>query len=273
MVSKTLVIESDSVFLDSNIVAFNTLFIEQGNELVTTEYYDYNASSKFLRWFGELPAEIHVNYRYLKINLDQIYFKRDPESIESNLENPDEIFSWTAKDDKNDDIFGFSSLNKSGSISRGISFGNSQDLGVNSNLSLQLNGKVSEEISILASITDDNIPIQPEGNTLQLQDFDQAFIQLFSSRSKLTAGDFWLRRPKSYFLTYQKKVQGVSFSTELMKPDNGTGVPLAAIPPPRSLAITGWVKLANGVAGMGKMVGGIWVRVAGHPNEQLTPSP
>lgn len=220
VVSKTLLIESDSIFLDSNIVAFNTLFIEQGNELVSTEYYDYNASSKFLRWFGELPAEIHVNYRYLKINLDQIYFKRDPESIESNLENPDQIFSWTAKDDKNDDIFGFSSLNKSGSISRGISFGNSQDLGVNSNLSLQLNGKVSEEISILASITDDNIPIQPEGNTLQLQDFDQAFIQLFSSRSKLTAGDFWLRRPKSYFLTYQKKVQGVSFSTELMKPDN-----------------------------------------------------
>jgi len=215
-ISKKVLLNSDSIFLDSNIIAISTLQLNKDNLAVPDSLFHYNASSKHLIWYGSLPTQINVRYRYLKINLEESFRKRDPTKIESNLDHPDHIYSWQANEGDNNDIFGFSSLNKSGSISRGISFGNSQDLGVNSNLSLQLNGKVSEEISILASITDDNIPIQPEGNTLQLQDFDQAFIQLFTSRSKLTAGDFWLRRPKSYFLTYQKKVQGVSFKTDLM---------------------------------------------------------
>lgn len=218
-ISKNLIIETDSILIDSNIVAIQSLEIKKNGELVRPEYYQYNAHSKHLLWFGDLPAKIKLSYRILKIDLTKTFRKKDTSRIERNLETPDQIFTWSANDKTSADIFGFSSLNKSGSISRGISFGNNQDLGVNSNLSLQLNGKVSDDISILASITDDNIPIQPEGNTLQLQDFDQAFIQLFNTKSKLTAGDFWLRRPKSYFLSYQKKAQGISFKTNLLDPE------------------------------------------------------
>lgn len=112
-------------------------------------------------------------------------------------------------------LLGGSELSKSGSISRGILFGNNQDLSVNSTMNLELNGKLTPTINVQASVTDNNVPIQAGGNTLETQDFDRVFIRLFDDRQELIAGDFVLERPKSWFLNYYKKTKGLSYSTKL----------------------------------------------------------
>jgi hypothetical protein len=161
---------------------------------------------------------VKMVYRVLNFNFYQSYFNKDFSKLDKKedfIENP---FLIKVDDNNNqDDFFNLQGLNKNGNISRGVNFGNNQDLAVNSNLNLELSGKISDNLNILAVITDNNIPIQPDGNTQQLQDFDQVYIQVFDENNKLTAGDFVLNRPKqSRFMNFYKRAQGANFESSIL---------------------------------------------------------
>jgi hypothetical protein len=115
---------------------------------------------------------------------------------------------------RKEELFQFEGVNKFGTISRGISFGNRQNLFVNSSLNLQIDGKVNDDLWISAVITDQNVPFQPEGNTQQLRDFDNVFISLYNDRFNATAGDIVLTNPteNNYFLKYYKNIRGLSLT-------------------------------------------------------------
>lgn len=157
---------------------------------------------------------LEVVYRVFPINFSKKYQRHSTDIIRPESDYFSNPYTYRPEKQRQESIFGSTRLNKTGSISRGIGFGNNQDLNVNSTLSLQLNGKITDDINVVASVTDDNIPIQPDGNTAQLQEFDQVFIRLFNEDSRLTAGDFIIQRPRGYFSTYFKRAQGASFETE-----------------------------------------------------------
>ena len=108
--------------------------------------------------------------------------------------------------------FDFGGLNYNGSFARGISFGNNQDLVVNSTLDLQLSGTIGD-IEILAALTDNNIPIQPDGSTQQIQEFDQVYIQVTKGQNKFIAGDYTIQSRDHYFVKFDKQLQGASYKT------------------------------------------------------------
>ena len=118
----------------------------------------------------------------------------------------------------------FEGLNTSGSISRGVTIGNNQNSTLNSNLDLQITGKLSDKISLRASIQDNNIPLQSGGYSQKLDEFDQIFIELFSDKWNIRAGDLFLENRKSQFLNFNKKVQGLATHFEFGKPENKTDV-------------------------------------------------
>ncbi|MBN8680062.1 MAG: hypothetical protein J0M29_17665 [Chitinophagales bacterium] len=109
-------------------------------------------------------------------------------------------------------------LTSSGAYTRGLSFGNSQNLVFNSNLNLQINGKLGNDLELVAALSDNTIPLQPDGTTRQLQEFDRIFIQLKRKTATLTAGDFDLVRPENtYFPYYFKRLQGAMVSVDQWK--------------------------------------------------------
>ncbi|MCH8331143.1 MAG: hypothetical protein IH946_07155, partial [Bacteroidetes bacterium] len=86
---------------------------------------------------------------------------------------------------------------------------------VNSDFNLQLSGMLTDDVEVVAAMTDNNIPIQPEGNTQQIQEFDKIFIRLKKDKSSLVMGDFEVPAPKGYFMRYFKKVKGGNIASSI----------------------------------------------------------
>lgn len=102
-----------------------------------------------------------------------------------------------------------SNIRKSGSISRGITVGNNQNLSVTSGLRLQLEGDLGDDLKLQAAITDETIPIQPDGTTQQINDFDKVFIQLLRRDDKVILGDFEINHRGTNFANFYRNVQGL----------------------------------------------------------------
>ncbi|QNS42534.1 hypothetical protein H0S70_06110 [Chryseobacterium manosquense] len=119
-------------------------------------------------------------------------------------------------------------LNSKGSIIRGITFGNNQGQSVQSSMDLQISGKISKDVTILASISDHNLPIQADGYTQTLEEFDKIYLQLnIKDRSILRAGHLDLLDENTYFGRYQRRSMGMQFQTNFGK-DNTTFVDVSA---------------------------------------------
>jgi hypothetical protein len=99
-------------------------------------------------------------------------------------------------------------LQKSGSIFRGVSLGTDQGMRLQSGLRLQVSGRIAPNVDVVASLTDQNTPIQPEGNTQTLQEIDKVFVTLKAPRLRATLGDFMFDAPGSEFANYSRKLQG-----------------------------------------------------------------
>ena len=209
--TRTIELNADTISLDTlSIIPNSFALASQGAKVDSTKYK--------LEWYsGQLiidpslkGASAEASYRVFPILFSERTFNKDPALITAQHKQAINPFNYTVRRSTVEELFDLGTLSKSGSISRGITIGNNQDLGVSSSLNLNLSGKLTPKIGIRAAITDNNIPFQPEGNTQQLQDFDQIYIQLFTDRTELTAGDFRLERPKSYFMNFFKRAQGLS---------------------------------------------------------------
>ncbi|MFH2032605.1 MAG: hypothetical protein ABIJ40_18560 [Bacteroidota bacterium] len=107
------------------------------------------------------------------------------------------------------DYFFGNQLEKSGSIVRGFSVSTNKDFSVNSGLRLQLSGRLSDDIEVIAALTDENTPIQPEGNTERLEELDKVFIEVKHPNAGAVFGDYDFKFKHGEFSRLDRKLQGL----------------------------------------------------------------
>lgn len=210
--------------LDSLSIVPGSLIIKD----VSSLYYKIDEVKAILYWVAKPAADsVLVTYRCFPFRLNAKLQRLNYDSVENYFYAKPFEFNKGFYGTKGP--FDFGNINYNGSFTRGISFGNNQGAVVNSGLNLQLNGYLADSIEIAAAITDNNIPIQPDGNTQQLNEFDKILLQ-FRKRDKweLSLGDIDLRQNQSYFLNFYKRLQGASFETKYKIADNTYGKTLVS---------------------------------------------
>jgi hypothetical protein len=213
--SRTLLVSGGCYVLDSLTVAPATVLVRDARSgaLMSGLLYRVEDNQLCFALSGMDTFQVQVDYRVLPYRMRQRIFSLDTMP----LSKADDDYRPVAIPLPGRGIIQ-EGITYQGSFTRGLSFGNSQDLVLNSSFNLQLSGRLSDGIEVRAAISDDNIPLQPEGNTRQLREFDRVFIQLSKGKGSLIAGDYDLLRPQGYFMNYFKRLQGLSFKTEAKVP-------------------------------------------------------
>ena len=153
---------------------------------------------------------VFMQYRIFPYQLNGVVQRLDYNKVMDKFVIQPSVYNKDSKYDQ-ENFFNFGNITYNGSFGRAISFGNAQDAVVTSNLNLQISGYFSDSIEIAAAITDNNIPIQPDGTTAQLSDFDQIYIQFKKKNWSLRMGDIDLRQTDNYFLSFYKRLRGGHF--------------------------------------------------------------
>lgn len=203
--------QGDTLTFDTYSV-FQTGFDVMINDkpLLDHEFFLNSLEAK-LFIYGQAVGLVSISYYRTPIDFQKPYQHKSTDLIVSDtVEFFDPFIYSVSSQNPNEDLFGSSKLNKQGSISRGVTVGNAQNLSLQSTLNLQLDGQIAPNLFLKGSISDDNVPFQPDGNTQKLQEFDQVYLQIYNDDFAVIGGDFWLKKPTGYFLHYQKRTQGLS---------------------------------------------------------------
>ncbi|MCH7574732.1 MAG: hypothetical protein IIA59_06360 [Candidatus Marinimicrobia bacterium] len=98
----------------------------------------------------------------------------------------------------------------SGTLYRGLTVSSGQGAILSGGLDLQVQGVLAGGLFLQATLTDRNLPIQPEGNTRSLQELDQVKLTISGPWGTVTAGDFILRGGGGPLTSFSRKLEGMT---------------------------------------------------------------
>jgi len=192
---------------DSNIVVKSESLYCGKYLLDSTKYQlDYQ--------FGKLDLALEttcdsliIDYHYVRLDLQRYVQHRVTRGMSGQLLPPKTPRKYAGM------IPEGSELKHSGSLLRGIKIGSRRDLSIESAFQLEAYGNIGENYQISAVLSDQDLPIQPEGTSENIAQLDQVFIGIEGPHFEANFGDFQVDFDQSgEFVNYQRRLSGVNAS-------------------------------------------------------------
>ena len=211
---KEILVKDTLLILDSLTIIPEQISIKNSNnEEINPRLYSFKPALNALVINPSLVyQDLKICYYLFPEKKEKKIYSKDT-SLIVKINKPLKLYEITEKTIKKNEFF--QNLTSSGTLIRGITFGNNQSASVQSSLDLELSGHLSKEIMIKAAISDHNIPIQADGYTQRLDEFDKIYIELSNNDSYIRAGHLDLVQDQDYFANFSSKITGIQIGTRL----------------------------------------------------------
>lgn len=199
----TLRIDSLSTVPGTFSLTWNDIVLEEG---LHYHFDPYTSTLSILAGAKDSLLEsgsmAYISYRAMPLDLSREYYLR-------RMPPPGSDQGFAIPSSSLDPPPLTSTIQRQGSLSRMITAGNNQNASLHSDLDLQLSGALNEKYTLRAALSDQNIPLQPEGTTTTLKEFDRMFIEVEGGGLTILAGDMVMKASPSPYLKMTRKVQGL----------------------------------------------------------------
>ena len=153
---------------------------------------------------------VRIVYEIFPLELRKSYYHRLQPSESRRPDSPDTGPAASAAAPQEESPFDFT---RSGSIFRSVTVGSNRDASLESGMDLQLVGRLGKGTKVTAALSDQNIPLQPEGDTRTLQEIDKVYVRVESGRYTLNLGDYQLSVKDREFASVDRKLTGAQISS------------------------------------------------------------
>ena len=205
--SDTLLIHSNKEIysLKENFIYPKSLKIESYSTKISPDSINYMKGLLHYKNTFQDTVTIVLKYKYLVKDLPFIV-TYDFNDLDKHyfISNKKKLKMDNKKVSNQNNLFSSGSINRQLNIS---SNGLSEFTG---GLNLNLRGKLENDIMLSAVLSDEDIVIQPEGNTRNLEDFDQMYVSLNSSNFSLNAGDIQYKNNIDKLVNIERNVIGIN---------------------------------------------------------------
>ena len=212
--TKKFMVSKDTIKFDSVPINPQNFKVLAGQKILYPTEYEIFYNEALLIISAEKYQEITIEYFRFPAFITKTYSPFDKKFIVPNNSNTGQLYSLTTNK-KATELKLFDGLKTSGYINRGITSGNNQSTVANSSMDINIEGKLSDKVAIRANIFDTNIPLQENGYSQSITDFDRIFIELYSKDWRVKAGDISLKNESSYFLAFEKQVSGLEVAASI----------------------------------------------------------
>ena len=202
----TLLVTGAGPFLIQPLLVSSSLKIWVEGKRIGTKTYDLDPIQGFVLFRGVDPDSTFLfvaSFQYFPVEIEQGV----------KLWNDHEVMQEGSQATRPGKAIG-KNITSRGSITRGIMSGTGRDAAIESGLRLEVQGEITDSISVRAVLTDEDTPLLPEGTTSRLDQFDQIFIEFKSSKGKIGLGDLDVSLTKGQFARAKRRIQGVELNTQ-----------------------------------------------------------